>query len=265
MGNYLYTANLPFDNICLNGWRRDYHDSRDHKYVSRITLQEYHTRYVSSLSLNMPPIINQGNLGSCTANGIATAIRFCEIKEKLEDTSLRSRLFIYYNEREMEGTVSSDAGAQIRDGIKSINKVGACSEELYPYDISVFTQKPPEECYTEAKKHRVLKYERVNQKLDDIKSVLKEGYPIVFGFAVYNSIRNPDVIETGEIPDPVEGDQMVGGHCVILCGFDDEKKKFEIQNSWGEEWGNKGHGYLSYDYILNSRLASDFWYLRFTK
>ncbi len=91
---------------------------------------------VVDLRSKFPPAYDQGELGSCTANAIAGAIQFGRRKHKQKPDFIPSRLFIYYNERAMEGTVSVDSGAQIRDGIKSVVKQGACSEKTWPYQIS---------------------------------------------------------------------------------------------------------------------------------
>ena len=112
------------------------------------------------LRANCPPVYDQGQLGSCTANAIAAAIEFDRKKQRLTDF-VPSRLFIYYNERVMEGTVSSDLGAQIRDGIKSVNKIGAPPETDWPYDIAKFAQKPPTKAYTDAKLDRAIQYQKV--------------------------------------------------------------------------------------------------------
>ena len=90
-----------------------------------------------------PPVYDQGSLGSCTANAIAAALEFLQMAEGLPQVFTPSRLFIYYNERAMEGTVDSDSGAMIRDGIKSVNAQGAPPESLWPYDIATFSRNPP--------------------------------------------------------------------------------------------------------------------------
>src|SRR5512140_1650264 len=136
------------------GWLSDQPDQRDFMYtaVRRVAAQ-----LPSSVDLRplCPPIEDQGALGSCTGNAIVGALEFLELKDGLPLVDL-SRLFVYYNERVMEHTVQSDAGAQIRDGIKSVSKQGVCSEAKWPYIISKFTVKPTAACYKEALKHRIV-------------------------------------------------------------------------------------------------------------
>ena len=127
--------------IAHYGWIPDLPDERDHIYAAP-------PRFLSDLPPatdlrpHCPAVYDQGMLGSCTANAIGGAVEFDRIKQKLADF-VPSRLFIYYNERVIEGTVGSDSGAQLRDGIKSVASQGACPEPEWPYEIAKFTQKPP--------------------------------------------------------------------------------------------------------------------------
>src|SRR5271154_1514724 len=127
------------------GWLPDLPDQRDHLYAAPVEITAILPASVD-LRSNCPPVYDQGQLGSCTANAIAAAIEFDRKKQRLTDF-VPSRLFLYYNERVMEGTVSSDSGAQIRDGIKSVSKIGAPREADWPYDIAKFTDKPPTKAY----------------------------------------------------------------------------------------------------------------------
>ena len=56
-------------------------------------------------------------------------------QENLTPDFVPSALFIYYNERVIERTVSTDSGAQIRDADKDVAKQGVCPEPDWPYDI----------------------------------------------------------------------------------------------------------------------------------
>ena len=110
---------------------------------------------------------------------------------------MEGRVLRSYNERKKENSVNIDNGAEIRDGIKTINTIGVCKETLWPYDISKFTEKPPQICYDQAKHHKTVKYSRLNNNIDTLKSVLEDGYPFIFGFAVYDSFESEDVVNTG--------------------------------------------------------------------
>mmetsp|Transcript_59008 Transcript_59008/g.163270 ORF Transcript_59008/g.163270 Transcript_59008/m.163270 type:complete len:298 (-) Transcript_59008:305-1198(-) len=207
------------------------------------------------------PLYNQGHLGSCTANAIGAAYHFAMIKQGLKDFT-PSRLFVYYNERAMEGHVDTDSGAQIRDGIKSVAQLGVCDEKLWAYDIDRFTEKPPSAAYEAAVKCKVKEYARVEQTLDDLKACINAGFPFAFGFIVFSSFMSDEVKNTGRMKMPEMYDWPKGGHAVMGVGFNDEEKCFTIRNSWGEEWGDKGYFYMPYDYITHPALARDFWAIK---
>jgi C1A family cysteine protease len=211
-----------------------------------------------NLTSKMPPVYDQGQLGSCTANAIGAAFEYEQLKQKQKDF-MPSRLFIYYNERAIEGTVDSDSGAMIRDGIKSVAKLGVCPEDTWPYDIAHFTEKPPKKAYTEATKHQVLVYRRVIANLHQMQGCLASGYPFVFGFTVYESFMTPEVAATGEVPLPPRSEQVLGGHAVLAVGYDDATQRFIVRNSWGKGWGNKGYCTMPYGYLTDPSLARDFW------
>jgi hypothetical protein len=202
---------------------------------------------------------------NCTANAIGAAIEFDLLKQGLTDF-MPSRLFIYYNERDMENTVNSDSGAMIRDGIKSVNDKGVCKEDIWPYDILQFTKKPSEEAYKEALDNVVLDYSRVPRDLLQMKSVLAQGFPFVIGFTVYTYFETEDMMENGilKMPD-LTTETVLGGHAVLVVGYDDSTSRFIVRNSWGDQWAKSGYFEMPYEYLLNSDLSDDFWRIRTIK
>lgn len=242
------------------GYIPDIRDFRDHVYAA---LPEHLAALPSMVDLRSqcPPIEDQGQLGSCTSFAVGAAIRFSREKEGLPDF-VTSHLFLYYNSRAMEGTVSSDAGAAIRDVVKSAAKQGDCPESEWPYNISKFAVKPPAQCYTDALKDRALSYQRVQQSLSQMKACLASGYVFVAGISVYESFESDEVAKTGMVPMPEPGEQLLGGHACVICGYDATKGVFNFRNSWGDSWGDKGYGYMPFEYMLNKGLSSDFWVIR---
>jgi C1A family cysteine protease len=243
------------------GWVPDIPDQRDHLYAAPV---ENLAALPPSADLRAqcPPVYDQGQLGSCTANAIGAAIQFEQMKQNLPNPFQPSRLFIYYNERMLEHTVESDSGAQIRDGIKSVNKQGACPEDEWPYDITKFTDKPSDQCYQDATSHRAVSYQRVVQSLNQMKGCLASGYPFVYGFTVYESFESPAVAQSGHAPMPGGNEQVLGGHAVLAVGYDDSNTWFIVRNSWGTGWGMQGYFTLPYAYLIDPNLATDFWTIR---
>jgi C1A family cysteine protease len=242
------------------GWRPDTPDQRDRPSPLKV-MRVNKLPPAVDLARNsaMPPVYDQGQLGSCTANAIGAAYEFETRKQGLQDFT-PSRLAIYYGERVIENTVASDAGAEIRDGMKVINKTGAAPETLWPYIISKFAKKPPAAFYTAAKKHQCTTYESVDQTESAIKSQLAAGFPVVFGISVYESFESDAVARTGTVPMPKPKEQLLGGHAILITGY--TSKVFRFRNSWGTNWGKNGYATLPIAYVLNSSLASDFWTVR---
>jgi len=206
------------------------------------------------------PVEDQGRLGSCTANALVGALEFLEKKDRRPFADL-SRLFIYYGERVLEHTVTSDSGAQIRDGIKTLKKQGVCSEKTWPYVISKFAAKPSPACYREALLHQITSYQRI-ATLDQMRACLAEGFPFVFGFTVYEGFESQQVAATGKVEMPLPGERVLGGHAVVAVGYNDSQQRFWVRNSWGTAWGLQGYFTLPYAYAADRNLSDDFWTIR---
>lgn len=250
--------------IARYGWIPDLPDHRDHLFAAPSEVLSALPQSVDMRNPS-PEVYDQGQLGSCTANAIAAAIEFDQMREQHANVFVPSRLFIYYNERDMESTVASDSGAMIRDGVKSVATVGACPEDEWQYDISQFANQPTAQCYADAGDHLVTSYQRVTQNLSQMKGCLAAGNPFVFGFSVYDSFESPDVAATGVAPMPAPGEAQIGGHAVMAVGYDDNQQTFLVRNSWGTGWGMAGYFTLPYAYLAEPSLASDFWNITVTQ
>jgi C1A family cysteine protease len=241
------------------GWKPDLPDQRDLMFHSIMPPMMALPPKVD-LRACCSPVEDQGNLGSCTAQALVGNLEFLEVKARVPYSNL-SRRFLYYNERVIENSVNEDSGAMIRDGIKSLSKDGVCTERKCPYRISSFASKPSKGAYTEATDHQILEYRRL-LIVKEMKTCLAEGYPFVFGFSVYESFESDEVAKTGIAPLPASGEQLLGGHAVMACGYDDSTERFIVRNSWGTKWGMKGYFTLPYGYFTDRNLSDDFWTIR---
>lgn len=265
---------------------RDSFDPRDKHYTGHLMGVQ---AAPSPLGLLLPrsadlrpgcsPVENQLNTNSCTGHAITAALEYDEIAELPEGQPFQhySRLFVYYNERVLEGDPDEDGGAMIRDGIKSVAKNGICYEDLWPFAEDRVLLKPSMEAYQQAEAHKALDYQRVPQNVDAIKHVLGvQRRPIVFGITVYPSFESEQVAKTGIVPMPIWGETPIGGHAVLLVGYGkvsdfvstvaaDSPQDHEVgvvRNSWSEDWGLKGYFLLPMAYILSPQLAEDFWMVK---
>lgn len=246
------------------GWIPDRKDERDYIFQAKVVAPMTLPGHID-LRDECPPIYNQGQLGSCTANALAGAFDFDRAKEG-KPFMTPSRLFIYWNERDMEGTIDSDAGAEIRDGVKVLLKDGTPPESEWPYDIAVFTEKPSEQAFTDAEKNLALTYQRIlrpsNNPTHDMLVCLSSGYPFVSGISVYESFESPAANTTGIISLPQKDEKLLGGHAILVVGYDITKQQFICRNSWGTGWGDQGYFYLPFAYLEDPNLSSDQWLIR---
>jgi C1A family cysteine protease len=245
------------------GWRRDNPDQRDHIYqvIAGTPLPPE-----VDLRPKMPPVYDQGQLGSCTANAIAAHLDY-DREHQQEQIITPSRLFIYYNERLIESSVGYDSGATIRDSIKSIVKFGACPESEWTYDISQFATVPSASCYTNARKYEGITYQRIQRSVNVIKQVLARGLPFVIGFAVYDSFEGNEIATTGLMPMPAPTEGVLGGHAVLVVGYTTKNGApyWICRNSWGSNWGDQGYFYMPQAYMMDSNLVDDLWVLKTVK
>jgi C1A family cysteine protease len=266
-------ASLPTRIHARFGWVRDLPDHRDQYFsVAHGTV----TKLPSQVDLRpqCPPVYDQGEIGSCTANAIAAAIQFDRKKRGQKPDFVPSRLFIYWNERYVEHDVPYDRGAQIRDGVKSISKVGVCPEAEWPYvatpaapdgrwsPTDAPAKQPPQACYIDAAEYKAITYQRLVQHVTQLRGCLAQGFPFVFGFVVYESFYEDSGQQRLVTPLPGSNDQLLGGHAVLCVGYDDDKQLFTVRNSWGPDEGEGGYFYMPYSYLLDTHLASDFWVIQ---
>ena len=254
------------------GWNPSRPDHRDLDYGMEERIFHGHQLPAKvDLWPNVPPIWDQGQLGSCTAHGSLRAFLTEAIRQG-ENPPMLSRLQQYYDTRAIEGTTGSDSGGQVRDAIKVLAITGCAPESEWPYDIARFTERPPAQCYTDAQQYMSVKYQavRICGPGAPMRTALANGLAITFGFSVPRSFEDGSWnAATDILPVPGPSEWFVGGHCVTITGYDwtrtDYPEPFFIcDNSWGTGWGDGGRFRMAWNWF-SSGLASDLWVVQAVK
>lgn len=269
------------------GWLPDYPDFRDYTIEEKsVKSMLARTGAVKNKAVALPltvdlrpwfsPVENQGSLGSCTANAGVGMVEYFERRAFGKHIDA-SRLFLYKVTRNLLHW-TGDTGAFLRSTMGSMVLFGVPPEEYWPYVIADYEKEPSAFCYAFAQNYQAISYYRLDPigttkpaLLNQIKTNLASGLPSMFGFTVYNSYTQ--AATTGKIPYPTAGEKIVGGHAIVVAGYDDTMKikntnagsvettgALLIRNSWGTGWGAAGYGWLPYDYVLKG-LATDWWSL----
>lgn len=254
MGNYWSTVSVPRK----YGWSKP---------------QQPATHRIRKLNVtpapNLPPVVDhrdyfdyvfdQGSLGSCVANATDAALGVALKNSGLPDKTVRSRLYIYFNARAIDGDIHSDSGTTICAAIQAIENKGACAETEWPYLPPKFILPPPPTCYANGKPYGNIIAHSLDQTLDQLKQALANGNVICLGIMVYASFESQETAKTGVVQMPQPNEAILGGHAIVLVGYNEEQQGFIFRNSWGVAWGDKGYGYIPYSYILNPEISADFW------
>ena len=205
------------------------------------------------LITNLPPILNQGNYGTCVTNAFSFTV-----SKQTNNRILLSRLFLYNICRNIDYTpLNQDNGTTIRTACRAISSYGVCKENVYPYSSYNFRSLPSLTAFQNSKRFKNFTYLFINQDLTSIKnSLISYNSPIIFGIMVYSSFMSST---NGNIPLPnTKIETLLGGHCIAIVGYNDTTQMFKCANSWGTGWGENGYFYLPYAYVLDPKLAGDF-------
>ncbi len=258
------------------GYKPDLPDRRDNDWLYALKFPEdVQLPPRVSLREQMPPIFDQGNLGSCVANACVAAMMFAHGPK----TPMLSRLDLYYKARLIENNVESDDGCEIRDAIKALVRWGVCTEATWPYKIRKFRQAPPAQAGKEDDQWKATEYFRMKTH-EDFMKCLASGYPFIGGFSVYESFDGKFLTDKGVMEVPRITEKLVGGHAILVTGYDTNFKSsqvfkssgldqndvpdlmYEVRNSFGSDWGLGGYYWMPAEYLENRDLADDFWTIR---
>ena len=235
------------------------------------------------------PVHFQGGFNTCAAHAGASLVSYFEKRIKGTDVAA-SRLFLYKVAKTFLLVGSPDSGVYLRQVMGVIKLIGVPPEQDWPYpdpgtpaqprfSDCLFDTEPTPECFAAASNYRALNYslEDVDQKPEDLlrlaKAHLAAHIPFAFDFPVYPSMARAQ--KSGQIPFPAADETVLTNHAVVAMGYDDgleigagiegavkTRGALLIKNSWSEQWGETGYGWLPYEFVLQCR-TRDFWTLSF--
>jgi C1A family cysteine protease len=272
------------------GWLPPYPDRRD--YTTRHPEVAELTKKLGLPPLKAPAlpkqvdlrqwcseIANQGELNSCTAHALTGMVEYFENRAFGKHIN-GSRLFVYKTTRSLMQE-TGDCGAWLRCAMGALALCGVPDEKYWPYTDKKpnFDAEPPAFVYSVADNYEAVKYFGHDPLggniapaavLESVKKHLAAGIPSMFGFYVFPSYEQSDV--PGGVPYPGPDESTEDGHAVLAVGYDNKVKikntqygnattgAFLFRNSWSADWGDKGYGWLPYQYVLD-KFALDFWSL----
>jgi C1A family cysteine protease len=265
------------------GWLPDKPDKRDYFFGHPKVAPLPRADLPASISLrgDDTPIMNQLEIGSCTANAGCGLLQFLQKRDTGKYTPM-SRLYLYRLTRWNMFVERGDTGASLRDTMMTMVVDGVIPELYWNYNIQRFEDTPTHMNIPgtlgfltgKADNFEGIHYVRVDpdganplKVLEDIKTCIISKMPVIFGTQVFQQIMN--VNSQGDIWAPTQGERPVGGHALMIVGYDDERTcyntssrgAFLVRNSWGTEWGDGGYGWLPYEYLMFG-YAQDFWTLQ---
>lgn len=216
------------------------------------------------------PVLDQGPLGSCTAFASLQWFSALRCQAGYPWTEY-SELADYYAERLMLGTVDRDSGATTYTALAVLEQLGAMPEADDPYVPANFRNPPPAADWDRSLRLMAQQAQLIPTdphdpavKRNAVRDALAHGHPCLMGFVVFPELEEPWVAQTGLLPMPRETQTSLGGHEVVIAGYEDAfyplnahgiwpgPGAFLVKNQWGTDWGwppLKGYFWMPYAYF----------------
>jgi hypothetical protein len=205
-----------------------------------------------------PDVDHQGGLNSSCSFAVLGLVEYFESRSQSQPVE-SSRLFLYQMSLRLLGT-SDDLGCDLRTALKALCRFGSPPQRFWPYLPERLKLSPTDPfLFGFSREFAHLTYfrlysdsSRMAGRLSIAKSSLTAGYPFIVGFRVPATLS-----ADGLICDARRAARFRGGQAAIAVGFDDairigsQKGALLIRNSWGSQWGDRGHGWLPYEVVVS--------------
>ena len=137
-----------------------------------------------------------------------------------------------------------------KNPISELKKMGI--EDKDEYDKKILKEK----------ENYLIEAFNINNDLLIIKKWIDNNEPIAVAISIFSNFVSITTKITGKVGMPTKDDKFLGGHAVVICGYDDNTRELILRNSWGTYWGDRGYFYLPYDYL---KFCGDLWIITKSK
>lgn len=198
------------------------------------------------LSDRLPTPGQQGRQNSCVAWTVAYALKsYQEQNENRWGLSAPAHVFspaFLYNQLNN----GSDGGIYFADALNFVSSNGAATFDQMPYSDTDFHTQPSQAAKNSARIYRIDTWRQVNvQDTKEVKAQLAAGYPVMIGAMVDQGFQ---ALRAGESWRQHSG-KALGGHAMLLVGYDDARGAFRVMNSWGAQWSDHGFAWIDYTFF----------------
>lgn len=200
------------------------------------------------LAPRMPPAGHQQRQNSCVAWASAYAVKTYQEKQEQRYQLVKDgqpdwqRIFspaFVYNQINQ----GRDGGSTLVEALNLLSSRGALSWSAMPYNPDDYQRLPTTSQLKSARRFRISYWRQVNvADPQELKSHLQAGFPLMVGALIDEGFYR---LPKGKLWQRPQG-KALGGHALVVVGYDDHKQAFKVFNSWGSQWSDNGFGWISY-------------------
>lgn len=252
-------APREFEGRPLTTWPSE-PDKRNLKYASVIQALgvEAGAPKVIDYRKNLPEAFDQMQRGSCGGSSVAWGPRpYQEINQGDYPMGGFAAGFLYTAARSIDGLGAGVEGTTQLAIYKALHKWGIPPERVFPY--SLLSNLPvgqlptiTAEAYKAAEQFKITSYAQVLGQNDASRTnavqlcrqALEREGPFSIGMVICDNF-----IPDASLRLPLPAGTIKGLHLAVICGDQPDKGAFWFRNTWGKEWGDKGHALLPYEWL----------------
>jgi C1A family cysteine protease len=194
------------------------------------------------LSAKLPAVRSQGATSTCVSWAATYAAASFALRVRGAGAAVALSPSFTYSQVARDQWCNS--GTSISATLNLLRDTGSVPIDEFAFDGGWCGRQPTAAEVERAKQFRIKSWAAFDATdVDKVRQQLARGVPVIFGTRStrkLGALRGDAVLEEDDVPGE--------GHAMVAVGYDDAKRAFLIQNSFGQSWGNKGLGWIGYEY-----------------